>query len=72
VPCPRRTSLQITGSAAARGRLEIDAAGTARGVLGGRRVEAVRSAAAARVERAWLTDDVFPRAGMRAASGATG
>lgn len=40
--------LVVTGRAAARGRLEIDTAGTARGVLGGRRVEAVQAASASR------------------------
>ena len=41
------SQLQVTGPSAARGRLEIDGGGTARGVLGGRRVESGAAASAA-------------------------
>lgn len=41
------SQLQVTGPKAARGRLEIDGSGTARGILGGRRVESAVAARAA-------------------------
>ncbi len=48
------SQLQVTGPRAARGRLEIDGGGTARGILGGRRVEATASASTAgAADRSW-------------------
>lgn len=45
------SDLFVTGREAARGRLQIDAAGTARGVLGGRSVESAAAAGSARSTR---------------------
>ena len=65
------SQLQVTGPRAARGRLEIDGAGTARGTLGGRTIEAAASASAATGgDGSWgrgLAAPAFPHPGLRAA-----
>ena len=63
------SQLQVTGPSAARGRLEIDGGGTARGVLGGRRVESAATArAAGRAGGSWgrgLALPPFANPGLR-------
>jgi len=55
------SELLITGPAAARGRLTIDGTGTARGVLGGRRVQATFASAASGAETAaWSRSLALP------------
>ncbi len=62
LPSGQSSVLFVTGPAAARGRLDIDGSGTARGVLGGRQVEAAVSARAAGVPDAgWGRGLALPR-----------
>ncbi len=65
------SKLFVTGPAAARGRLDIDSTGTARGVLGGRRVQAAESARVASRSRTsmarWLALPKFANPALRAA-----